>query len=376
MNEWAELDRALSDLAASGAVEVHEDGHWLAGLSSLHYELRRNGKILLVHLWSDERNLTRRILKVKEQSSDRIVFEVQRFGRASPGRLEFLRTDSPRAAGRVTRERFRERFHRFLAEHFPDSNVDSLTASPDLEHSFSGVYVRGRMHEGSHEHALIAVSPAENSAVVEGILSFGILWLDWARGHTDKRAVQGLRVFVPEGTSRFIRERSLGLSPSVRLEIFEYNQRESTIRQMDAADAGNLQSRLVTRGDAELALTGAGGAMARIRSLAPAGSALAGSIAARIIAGTNEVAFCYLGLEFARWSQEGITFGLYDPRERVTENTRARLVRLMLVWLVAPGLRFHPATDTPLKYLTPEIRITRIGVNENWRRGVKIVFRQ
>jgi len=307
-----------------------------------------------------------------------------------------------------------------------------------------------------------------------------------------------LRVFVPEDTSRFIRERALGLSRSVRLEIYEYNEREARIRPMDPADVGNLESRLVPRTDTELALTGAQEAMARIRSLAPANSELAGNVAARIVAGTNEVAFCFRGLEFARWSQEGITFGLGDPRERLTEDTRPHLVRLMrdlnahrcsvgtetnhplyrmaperwletlvmqdpacldaqldaahlysevpalaggdrsildvlgvtlrgqrvvielkasediqmlmqavdywlrvrrhqqsgdfqrngyfsgrdisteppLVWLVAPGLRFHSATDTLLNYLGPEIRITRIGLNENWRRGVEVVFRQ
>ncbi|MGA9887957.1 MAG: hypothetical protein WBQ31_10715, partial [Candidatus Acidiferrales bacterium] len=47
-----------------------------------------------------------------------------------------------------------------------------------------------------------------------------------------------------------------------------------------------------------------------------------------------------------------------------------------LVWLVAPGLRFHSATDTLLKYLSPEIQVTRIGLSEDWRRGLKIVFRQ
>jgi hypothetical protein len=46
-----------------------------------------------------------------------------------------------------------------------------------------------------------------------------------------------------------------------------------------------------------------------------------------------------------------------------------------LVWLVAPGLRFHSATDTVLKHLTPENQVTRIGLNENWRHGLKIVFR-
>jgi hypothetical protein len=47
-----------------------------------------------------------------------------------------------------------------------------------------------------------------------------------------------------------------------------------------------------------------------------------------------------------------------------------------LVWLVAPGLRFHSATDTLLKYLSPEIQVARIGLSENWRRGLKIIFRQ
>ena len=497
MNDWAGVDRALGELAASGAVEVREDGQWLAGLSAMHYELRRSGKSLLVHLWSDERNLTRRVVNVKEQSSDRIVFEVQRFGRTKPGRLEFLRTDSPRNAGRVTREQFRERFRRFLAERFPDSTIDSLTASPDLEHSFSGVYIRGRMHQGVSEHALIAASPDESSAVIEGILTFGILWLDWARERNDKRAVEGLRVFVPEGTSRFIRERALGLAATVRLEIFEFNEREGTIREMDPADVGNLQSRLVARTDAESALAAARDAMERVRSLA-ADSGVGKGMAARVIAGTNEVAFCFRGLEVARWSREGITFGPHHATERLTERTRPRLQKLMselsvrrssladdtnhwlyraaaerwletllmddparidaqldarylysevpalaagdrgvldllgvtlrgrlvvielkasediqmamqavdywlrvrrhqqagdfqragyfaglqigaeppLVWLVAPSLRFHPTTDKLLRYLSPEIRVTRIGVNEHWRREVKVVFRQ
>jgi hypothetical protein len=46
------------------------------------------------------------------------------------------------------------------------------------------------------------------------------------------------------------------------------------------------------------------------------------------------------------------------------------------VWLVAPALQFHSTIDTLLKYLSPEIHITRIGINENWRRGLKVTFRQ
>jgi hypothetical protein len=93
----------------------------------------------LIHLWSDERNLTRRLLRVKERNPNRILLEVQRFGKTKPGQLEFLLRDNSRPAGRVTREQFRARFARILAEKFLDSMVESLTSSPDLEHSFSGL---------------------------------------------------------------------------------------------------------------------------------------------------------------------------------------------------------------------------------------------
>jgi hypothetical protein len=40
------------------------------------------------------------------------------------------------------------------------------------------------------------------------------------------------------------------------------------------------------------------------------------------------------------------------------------------------GLRFHSATDTLLKNLSPEIRVTRTSLAENWRRCLKIIFRR
>ena len=494
-DDWAELDRALGEMAASGSVEVREDGEWLAELAGLHCELHRQGKNSLVHLWSDKRNLTRRVLRVKEHSENQIVLEVQRFGRAKPGRLEFLLADSRRSPGRITREQFRARFHRLLAERFPDAVADSLTAAPDLEHSFSGLYVRGQMHEGSRAWALLAVSPSEDAAAIEGILAFGLLWLDWTRGHADRRAVEGLRLFVPEGTSRSLRERVLGLSPIARTEIYEFNERDGSVQKMDPADAGNLESWLVSRREIESALTGARDAVARVRAMVPGA---AEAIEARVPAGTREVALCFRGLEFARWTKDGLFFGLGDAREPMSAATEPALERMILqldlhrsslvedanhplyraaperwletlaladatrldaqlnpahlysqvpalaagdrgvldllgvtwrgrlvvielkasediqlpiqavdywlrvrrhqregdfeqfgyfsgvkldaqpplVWLVAPGLRFHSATDTLLKYLSQELHVTRIGLNEHWRRDLKIIFRQ
>jgi hypothetical protein len=47
--------------------------------------------------------------------------------------------------------------------------------------------------------------------------------------------------------------------------------------------------------------------------------------------------------------------------------------RLMLI---APALHIHPATDTLLKYLSPEIDWELAGVDEHWRDGPKVVFRK
>ena len=97
MNDRAELGRALETLKVSGRGEIREDGEWFADLAGLHCELHTQGKNPLVQLWTGERNLTRRILHIRQQTENRIVLEVQRFGRTKPGRLEFLRTDSRRA---------------------------------------------------------------------------------------------------------------------------------------------------------------------------------------------------------------------------------------------------------------------------------------
>ncbi|HKO05360.1 MAG TPA: hypothetical protein VJW51_11455 [Candidatus Acidoferrales bacterium] len=50
--------------------------------------------------------------------------------------------------------------------------------------------------------------------------------------------------------------------------------------------------------------------------------------------------------------------------------------RLPLLYLVAPGLRFHPATETLLRFVSREVEVVRVGLNENWRQGVRVLFRQ
>ncbi|MGC2019485.1 MAG: hypothetical protein WA654_00355, partial [Candidatus Sulfotelmatobacter sp.] len=61
-------------------------------------------------------------------------------------------------------------------------------------------------------------------------------------------------------------------------------------------------------------------------------------------------------------------FGYFEGRELSSEKP--------LLFLVAPALHVHPATDTLLRYLSPEIEWEFVGIDERWREGVKVVFRK
>jgi hypothetical protein len=47
-----------------------------------------------------------------------------------------------------------------------------------------------------------------------------------------------------------------------------------------------------------------------------------------------------------------------------------------IVYLVAPALRFHPTTAAIISYLSPELEIVRVGLTENWRRGLRVTTRR
>ncbi|MFY9842447.1 MAG: hypothetical protein WA718_08990 [Terriglobales bacterium] len=71
------------------------------------------------------------------------------------------------------------------------------------------------------------------------------------------------------------------------------------------------------------------------------------------------------------WHQsrgEFAQFGYFPGREISPQKP--------LLMLVAPALRFHPTTDTILRYLSPEIEWEVLGIDEHWRDELKVVFRK
>jgi len=47
-----------------------------------------------------------------------------------------------------------------------------------------------------------------------------------------------------------------------------------------------------------------------------------------------------------------------------------------VLYLVAPALRVHPATEIVLKHFSPRVPWTLVAVNEAWRDRISVVWRK
>ena len=61
-------------------------------------------------------------------------------------------------------------------------------------------------------------------------------------------------------------------------------------------------------------------------------------------------------------------FGYFQGRELSAQSPR--------LVLVSPALHVHPAKDTILRYLSPQIAWMLVGIQEQWREAVRVVFRK
>ncbi len=477
---------------ADAGLEVSEDGELLLRLRGDGYELREQGGKLLLHLWSEERNWVRRVAAIEGLGAGWLELRVERFGQRRPGtlRLATLRARSASEAERGSaRRRYASYFRRLLQREFPRGRIESLSSSADLKNSFSGLYTRGVVAEGKTRWAAVGVNAAEEQSSVDGILTYGLIWLDWNRRRHPEQVFAGLRVYVPAGRSALTASRLLALNPAQgTVELFEVNQEENTCERV-TPEVGNWDTRLLPTAWTAEVLRAEESSVARILALAPE--------VERVLAPTRaEVSLRIRGLEFARAAGGEVWFGVGEQarltvqswakletlvrelvRRRVpggraddpfyrlqAENWLESLVlrnlhtidarladepiyrqvpafaagerdvldllaatregRLILLelkasseihlplqaldywqrvrWLhtrgelerfgyfpnrplrpeppelllVAPAFQFHPTTETLLGYFAPEIPVTLIGLNEDWRRGLQVVLRR
>ncbi len=497
------LSRLLGDfLGGSRHGMVLENGARLFDLADAHYSVSGEYNKCLLHVWSAERNVVRRILDAELRNGG-LRLTVQKLGQSRPARLEICKGYDPRTptARRAARSAYQGKLARALERNFPGFKVTRLSNAMDLERSFGPIYSRGLLRQARTAFAVLGVNQQETQGAIDAALSFAVLWLDACRHSEDPATVvEGLKLFLPPGSSDLTRERMAHLNPAAaKWQLYEFDERHDAVTALDPADRGNIATRLTRCPDEAAVLERFTASLDRILGVLPECE-----IAVRSAA---EVAFRWRGLEFARArlaqqtgsfraSQE-IVFGIgaeervleecsaadfaglaerlrvqraphggkhhalfrlhperwleslvvrdvtaLDPRldpacvysqvpafsasDRAmldvlttTRDRRLAVVELKadedvhlplqgldywsrvqwhhargefaslgyfagqelspedpLLFLVAPTLHIHPATDTILHYIDPRIQWTLIGIDERWRDGTRAIFRK
>jgi len=497
------LVRTVEDfLAEARDAVVLEDGAVAFDLARTKYSISGEHNKCLLHLWSAERNVVRRVLDV-EVKDEVLRLAVQRLGQARPTKLEICRERDRRTptAKRAARLAYQQVLRRVLERRFPGFKVERLSTYMDLERSFGPIYARGLLKHGQSGFAVLGVNGQETQASIDAALTFGILWLEACRQvQAGKLAVEGLKLFLPAGSSSLTRERMAHLHPdAAKWQLYELDEREDCLREMDVSDRGNVTTRLVHWTDDVAALERFAEPIACVRGLMPEAEVAVLSPA--------EIAFRCHGLEFARArlahepgsfrSAPEIVFGVGAEERVLSEQNAAALAQLVrsvgevrhpegprdhplwrlhperwleslvvkdiaaiderldpaslysqvpafsasdrvmidvltatregrlavvelkadedihlplqgidywsrvawhhargefqrfgyfsgrelsgkepILFLVAPALHVHPATDTLLHYISPEIEWVLVGIDERWREGVRVVFRK
>lgn len=341
--EWRALIQQF--LWSHPQATVSEDGERLFDFAEAQVELRVEHGKLLLHLWSAERNWVRRITGIAGQSPERLVLMTQKFGQARPGRLELAARRQRRGAPARDRRRFQQLLRRLLEQQLPDEQVVSLTHASDLEHSLSGLYVRGEMGRGRSRWAVLASAAGEDAATTDSILTFGLIWLDrlrqqGGRGKLPATVVEGLRLFLPVGQAETTANRLTCLNrKAAKFELYEMDEERMECQAVDARDWGNIATRLVPHGFAPRLGAEQQRLVEQVKELASDAIAIAPGA-------TGETLLRFRGLEFARFTADGFVFGVGPEANALREESFAeleKLVRLLAVHRQArPTDRAHP----------------------------------
>ena len=183
------------------AAALLEDGRVLFDMRRAHYAVTEAHGRCVLQLWSDERNVVRTVVEAQERAQC-LRLMTRRMGQARPQALELVPTSDRRTptAREAARRNYQKLLERVLTRSLPGVKVDGLRSAMDLEHSFGPAYVRGRMLRGTAAEAIIGVGEAESADVACGVLTLGVLWLDYCRLKADsRRHFGGLKVIVPAG---------------------------------------------------------------------------------------------------------------------------------------------------------------------------------
>jgi hypothetical protein len=318
-------------LAEHPAAAVLEDGRVAFDMRSAKYSVGESYGRCVLQLWSDERNLVRTVVGVQARAAS-LRIATRRLGATKPETLEIvpsrdLRTPTTRESERRSYQRLLERI---LTRKLIGWKVEGMRSAMDLEHSFGPAYTRGRLLKGTAGEAIVGVGSAESGSTIDGVLTIGLLWLDFCRQHADpQRHFGGLKVVVPSGAWRTTAERMAWLNHAAAdFQLFTLDERTAEFAPVDLRDTGNFDSRLVHAFSHSDAIARCRAGLDRVLELVPPAARNRVELYPR---SATAVSLLLHGLDFARvrhgasptsFAQtDDVTFGAGANETPLTEET-------------------------------------------------------
>ncbi len=292
-----------------------EPGEEILALEKGHYALDLRASRLTIQAWDRHRNFVRRIVDIHSRQRGKLELVVERFARKL-GRVTLVDLARPAAEGwerKGARLVFREQLREMLSRLDPDWTIAELSSEADLEHSLSPVYPRALLKKGSAGRAVIAAGP--DTAEPSGILSFGLVWLDYLRKREPRLTIDGISLFLPKGQEGETALRLRFLDPrAARYDLFTYGE-NGLVEPADPMDHGNLKTRL------DVFCSPEPRAEHWVERLCE------GSEAETVVNPDGSVSARLRGIEFARSAGPEVLFGL-KKRALLHEGTLAEARRL------------------------------------------------
>ncbi len=466
---------------------VVEPGENPLTLETGKYSIAVRPGACLLEVWGEAGNLVRRVIRVERTAAGLDLWAL-RFGGEELRLQVYDRATKASAVGRrAERTAFAHQLRRILERRFPLWRISPITSAADLGRSLSPRYARGRLTRGDASWAVIGASEDLTASAVNGILAYGLIWLDQVRRAERRKACAGLRIIVPRGREATTAARLPWLrQEELRVELWTYDRRGELL-VVEPETAGNLTvelptcyaaavpegetaarlAELLARVDVETVALPEGVLSVRVRGIefAQIGRAVMtfGLAGRRTATAANFGEALRLADHLARFRRPDLEraanpFYSRDPERWLESQVRrnpaaidpslesdpiyahvpavaggergvmdllardrsGRLVVLELkadediqaplqaldywmrvrlahqrgdflrqgyfaglpvaeaaprLMLVAPALKFHPMTETILRYLRPAARVERVGVGAQWRRELHATFR-
>jgi hypothetical protein len=319
-------DAAAIAAAIESFVQTHadavvlEDGKVIFDLREAKYSLSTEHGRCTLHLWSDERNMVRRVVAATPRAGT-LRLATHRFGQTQPALLELLPSRERRAPSSLAQARtaYLRLLQRALQRTFPDWKPDAFRTAMDLEKSFGPAYARGTLVRGKQAWAVIGVNEQETATTIDGILTLGILWLQACRDQAaGRRLYAGLKVIVPRGHATLTLSRMAWLNTdAAQWELWEIDQSSEEMAQLDPADHGNLRTRLVHHPDERGAAERFSVAIEQVMRLVPAGEQ---DRVDQRLRSAAELVFSLHGMDFAR-ARIGVEANSFARKLEITVGT-------------------------------------------------------